>query len=99
MKGIAIIGLSLLLISCSDGDIDEFAFRKTMEYSLVDLCGEKDKACIAAVKAQVKPCMEKSDWRRYVANEDSDEELKRFTDKFYACIVDKDGDPYFTSNL
>ena len=99
MKFVSILLVSLFLWSCSDKDLEEFAFRKTLEYKLVDLCGEEDKECITAVKAQIKSCMVKSSWRDFLNNEESEVELKRFTHAFYLCIVDKDGSPYFESNV
>lgn len=98
MKIVSLLFISLLLTSCSEGQIEELAFRKTLEYGLVELCGESDKACITTVKSQVKGCMEVSNWKQYLENEDSDEELNKFTKKFYACIVDAEGNPYFESN-
>lgn len=95
MRIIGILSVLLVLCSCSDEKIEEFAFRKTLEISLVDLCGEENKECIMAVKSQISACMEKSQWRKYLENEDNKEELNRFTKEFYACIVDKDGNPYF----
>lgn len=98
MKLVGIIFISLLLWSCSEGQIEEFAFRKTLEISLIDLCGEQDKECIAAVESQISGCMEKSDWRKYLENEDNKDELNRFTKAFYSCLVDEDGNPYFEPN-
>jgi hypothetical protein len=98
MKIISLLFISLLLISCSDSQIEELAFKKTLEYGLVKLCGESDKACIITVKSQLKGCMKESNWQQYLENEDSDEELNKFTKKFYACIVDAEGNPYFESN-
>ena len=95
MKAVGILFVALFLWSCSDKDLEEFAFRKTLEYKLVDLCGEEDKECIAAVEAQIKSCMVKSNWRDFLNNEDNEVELKRFTQKFYLCIVDQNGHPYF----
>lgn len=101
MKIIGLLLMSFLLASCSEGqmaDIEELAFRKTLEYSLAELCGEEDKACNAAVKEQVKSCMEKSDWRKFLDNEDDEDELDRFTTAFYLCIVDSEGNPYFEAD-
>lgn len=98
-KLVTIALASLLLVACTGEGVDEFAFRTTLQNSLVDKCGEKDKACISAVKTQIKPCMEKSDWRRFVDNQDDKAELKRFTSQFYGCIVDKDGNPFFHPNV
>jgi hypothetical protein len=79
--------------------LEELAFRKTLEYDLVKLCGDDDEECISAVKSQLKECMERSDWRRFLQSQEDQIELKRFTSEFYACIVDTDGNPYFESNL
>ena len=84
----------ILLSACSEGQVEELVFRKTLEYDLVGTC-EDDKACINAVKSQVGPCMEKSRWREYLENQDSEEALERFSVEFYACIVDDEGNPYF----
>lgn len=97
MKYLVLILALILISSCSDNQVEEIAFRKVLEYQLVDLCKE-DKKCIDAVKSQTKACMVKSDWKRYVDNQDNQQELKKFTDKFYACIVDEKGEPYFHSN-
>ncbi|WNO07770.1 hypothetical protein [Teredinibacter sp. KSP-S5-2] len=95
MKAFYVVFFSLLLISCSEGQIEEFVFRKTLEISLVDLCGEEDKGCVEAVKSQVGNCMETSNWRMYMENEDNQDEFNRFIKEFYSCIVDEDGNPYF----
>lgn len=97
MKAIPALLILLFLTGCSEKQIEEFAFRKTLEYELTDLCGD-DKDCLAAIKDQTKACMEKSDWRKYLKDPDNKEELKRFTTEFYACIVDPNGKPYFVAN-
>ena len=98
MKFIFILLLTLFLIGCTDGQVEEFAFRNILEHDLIELCSKDDKKCISAVKAQIKDCMVKSNWRRYLDNEDSEEELNRFTSVFYACIVDSEGNPYFETD-
>lgn len=97
MKRLAVVLLSLPLLACSEASVEEFAFRKTLEHNLLELCGEDDKECTAAVEAQLKGCMEKSNWRKYVESQDDPAELERFTGEFYACIVDSEGNPYFVS--
>jgi len=64
MKVVITLIISFFLVGCSEKQIEEFAFRKTLEHDLIDLCGEDDKGCIAAVKSQVKTCMVKSNWRK-----------------------------------
>lgn len=89
----------LMLLSCSEGQIEELAFRKTLEYDLVKLCGKEDKECIKSIKTQTKSCMEKSNWRAYLEDQENEEELIRFSSKFYACVVDSKGNPYFEVNV
>lgn len=85
----------VLLGACSAEQTEEFAFRKTMEYQLIERCGEDDEACIAAVEAQIKTCMAQSDWRKYVRNDEDEAELNRFIRAFFPCFKDADGNPYF----
>jgi len=94
MKILLLLIPAVFLSACSEKQMEEFAFRKTLEYQLTDLCGE-DESCIAAVKNQTRACMEKSDWYKFVKDQDNQTELDRFTTAFYACIVDPDGNPYF----
>ncbi|MFV2061347.1 MAG: hypothetical protein ACC653_11740 [Gammaproteobacteria bacterium] len=94
MKIILLVFTLVFLFGCTDS-FQELAFRKTLEYELIDLCGKKDKKCIAAVKSQIKNCMIKSNWKKFVENQNSDTELKRFTTEFYSCVVDENGEPYF----
>ncbi|HEY0720497.1 MAG TPA: hypothetical protein VGE50_04520 [Gammaproteobacteria bacterium] len=99
MRFIGVAIISLLQIACSDATVEEFTFRKVLEHDLINLCGDDDEACIHAVESQVKGCMEKSDWRKYVESQDDPDELKRFTKEFYGCVVDANGHPYFVPNL
>lgn len=98
MKTLTILIISLFILGCSENQIEELAFRKTLEYGLIDLCGAKDKECINAVETQSQSCMEKSNWRVFLENQESEAELTKFTGKFYACIVDSEGNPYFAAN-
>lgn len=88
----------LFMTACNQEMMEETIFQKTIEYDLIKLC-EDDEACIEAVKNQSKQCMESSDWRQYIENQDDVEELKRFSEEFYACIVDEEGNPYFESTF
>jgi len=86
----------LVLTACSPEKIEEFVFRKTMERELIDLCGKKDPACIETVKTQTASCMVQSNWKQYVDSGENDEqELVRFSEAFYGCLVDENGQPYF----
>ena len=58
----ALAGLLLLgLVGCSEAQVEELVFRKTLEYQLKDRCGESDESCIEAVEAQIAECMRQSD--------------------------------------
>lgn len=98
MKLIILLLVLGLVVSCSESQVEELTFRKSLEYDLVGLCDD-DKGCIKSVKSQTKQCMEKSEWRKFLENQDSQEELARFSKEFYSCIVDAEGKPYFESNL
>ncbi len=85
----------LLIGGCTAEQAEELAFRKVMEYQLTDECGEDNKACIEAVEEQIKACMEKSDWRKYVNNGEDEAEMKRFINQFFPCFKDPNGNSYF----
>jgi hypothetical protein len=85
----------LLIGGCTAEQVEEIAFRKVMEYQLIDDCGEDDKACIRAVKEQIESCMEKSDWRKYVKSDEDEAEMKRFVGEFFPCFKDSSGNSYF----
>ena len=84
----------LTLAGCSEAEVEEYTFRKVMEYELKSDCDD-DAACIEAVEAQIKDCMASSDWRRYLENEDNEAELERFIYRFFPCFKDASGNPYF----
>lgn len=88
-----------LLTSCEPGMLEETVFRYTLEKGLLSTCGDEDKACQEAVKSQISACMETSNWRQYLENQDSEEEFQRFIEEFYSCIVDENGEPYFSPNI
>ncbi len=98
MKKLIIISLALINCACSTEKMEEFVFKKTLALSLQELCGG-DEACDKALEEQITPCMEKSNWRAFLNNEDDEEELSRFTREFYSCIVDEEGKPYFESTV
>jgi hypothetical protein len=99
VRSIAIVCIIFFISSCSREGVEEFSFRKTLEITLIDLCGKEDKECISAVKSQVGTCMKKSNWKRYLDNEEIESEKHRFMKEFYSCITDDNGTPYFDPNL
>ncbi len=90
----AMLIIVLLVAGCSEEQAEEFAFRKTMEYRLKDKCGENEE-CISAVEEQIESCMKKSDWRKYLDNDEDKSELKRFINEFFPCFRDPNGNSYF----
>lgn len=84
-------------ITAINFDVEEFTFRYTLGNDLIAKC-DNESECVSAVNSQLKSCMEKSNWREFVKNQDSESEIERFKTEFYACIVDRDGDPYFQVN-
>jgi hypothetical protein len=95
MMKFSVLIILLLIGGCTAEQVEEIAFRKVMEYQLIDDCGEDDKACIKAVKEQIESCMEKSDWRKYVNSDEDEEEMKRFIGEFFPCFKDSNGNSYF----
>ena len=73
------------------GDIS--ALNKDSKIKLIISIKSKDD--FPKVKEQIESCMEKSDWRKYVDNDEDEEELKRFIGEFFPCFKDSNGNPYF----
>jgi len=97
--GLVIGGLLLVLLLLGtflipEEQTEEFVFRKTMEYQLKDDCGE-DRNCISAVEKQMESCLARSDWRRYLKNNEDEEELNRFIKIFFPCFKNPNGNSYF----
>lgn len=85
----------LALSGCTRGDVGEFFFKRSLVQRLVELCGSDDPDCIAAVHEQTDGCMVESNFPRLLLSDYRDDELQRFTEAFYACLVDPLGNPYF----
>ena len=94
MKKVLVLVSMVFLPACTESQLEEFAFRKTLEYDMVETCGE-DKSCVKAVEEQVANCMVSSQWRQYLENQDDEAELERFATEVYACIKDTEGKAYF----
>ena len=75
-------------------ELEKIVFQKTLEYKLIEKCGE-DKPCAEAVKNLTPTCMDAADWKSLMKNQDDEVEQLRFMKTFYSCIVDADGNPYF----
>jgi len=85
----------LLITGCSGEEVEEFAFRETMEYQLKNKCGEENKECLKAIEEQIDSCMKTSDWKKYLDSDEDQEEMQRFIYKFFPCFKDPNGNPYF----
>jgi len=94
----ALLGVCLLgLAGCNE--VINRASAEYLKYSLREVCGEDDPACIAAVDAQFDDCHDKSrgEWNAYMNSSltDQDALLEAYSLKIYACIVDENGEPWF----
>ena len=95
MKYIHLFVFFSLLYGCSAEQTEEFVFRKVLEYQLKEECGEENKQCIKDIEEQIETCMNKSDWRAYVKNDEDQEEMQRFIREFFPCCKDARGNSYF----
>lgn len=94
----ALILVCLLgLVACNEA-INR-ASAEFLKYSLRDVCGEDDPACIEAVNTQFDTCHEKynKEWNAYMNSSFAEEDalLEDYSRKMYACIVDENGEPWF----
>ena len=89
-----LILLCLTIGGCTDAQIEEFVFRKSMEYDLKSKC-EDDDNCKVAVEAQIRDCLAEADWRRFMDDDENPAEVERFVFAFYPCFKDSDGNAYF----
>jgi hypothetical protein len=61
------------------------------------VCGD-DKECLKAVDEQFDACLRKSDFKKYIQGVASrgDKYLASVNAYLSSCIVNRDGEPYFT---
>lgn len=75
------------------------ATGQILKIKMVEICGEEDKGCLAAVDEQYGPCETKykNEWSAYMNARSSKEDalLDDYMSKLFTCVVDVDGDPYF----
>jgi len=87
----------LCLAACSE--VIDRASAEYLKYSLREVCGDDDPACIAAVNAQFDACHEKfrAQWSAYMNSTFAEEDalLEDYSRRMYACIVDENGEPWF----
>lgn len=93
--------ISFLVIHLSACDLlINMAGPEFLKIILKGICGEEDAACIAAVDSQFDGCHSnnKGAWDKYMNSTSSkeDELLEKYSIALYRCIVDENGDPYFT---
>ncbi len=93
---VAVVSFILFIVSSCDKDqIQGFVFKKLLQQTLIEKCGDKDRLCINGVKKQIDKCSEKANWRRLVKEPENEIEVERFSKIFYACLVDVKGNPLF----
>lgn len=96
----ALLCAGLLALAGCDMLADKAAVEM-LKASLKTVCGDDDKACIAAVDSQFDACHEKysADWKAFVDAEGEDEALlDAYNQKITNCIVDENGAPYFDTD-
>jgi hypothetical protein len=75
------------------------ATGQIIKIKMVEICGEEDKGCLAAVDEQYGACETKykNEWSAYMTARSSKEDalLDDYMAKLFTCVVDVDGDPYF----
>ncbi len=99
LKATTLLGATVFALAGCDMLADKAAVEM-LKASLKAVCGDEDKACIAAVETQFEACHEKyrSEWKAFMDSEGEDEALlDAYNDKVTGCIVDENGNPYFDS--
>jgi len=95
MRVIYIAVVAVFLLSCSEEQMTDFMFKQSLKRTLIEKCGEKDKLCLEAVEKNIEKCIEKADGRRFLKDVENKKEIERFTKIFYACLVNRKGEPVF----
>lgn len=89
-----LLASSLLLPACDN------VLTAPMKLTLKYVCKDDDEACVAAVDQQFDSCHAK--YKKYwddALNSNSsneDELMEKYNSRVTTCIVDKDGNPYFS---
>jgi hypothetical protein len=86
-KALLLVSLAVLLGGC-DLALQKAA-GKYLKLRMIEICGEDDKACIAAVNAQYEICEAKfsEDYQAYMKARPSEEEeiLDAYMSKLFTC--------------
>lgn len=71
-----------------------------LKQRMIEICGEEDKPCLAAVAEQYESCETKyaNEWTAYVHAGPAKEDalLDAYMSRLFSCVVDKEGDAYFS---
>lgn len=71
-----------------------------LKQKMIEICGEDDKPCLAAVAEQYDACETKyaDEWTAYIHAGPAKEDalLDAYMARLFSCVVDKDGDAYFS---
>jgi hypothetical protein len=98
-KSKLVLGALLLLGSLhATADVFDDTAAKKAKSSLKEAC-EDDTECVQAVDSQFDACLKDSDFEKYM-NASPAEEDKYLASTFnhlYSCIVNQEGEPYFTA--
>lgn len=90
-----------LLSACGspkEEDVASSGASETMiKWILVEACADNEQ-CSAAVDKQLKSCLQKSDYKKFMAATTEEEEdlyLDKTLEQVAQCILDDSGNPYF----
>lgn len=101
ISGAILLAAVMTVIAGCDAVVQK-ATGQYMKMKMIEICGEDDKACVAAVNAQYDSCESKykNEWSAYMKASSSEEDtiLDDYMAKLLTCVVDKDGNSYFEYN-
>ena len=88
---------TLLLAACTQEQVGNYVFEKTLQSGLIEECNKKPdaKACNKLVQQQIKGCLKKSgNFAEFDKNKNPQKMIK-FVKTFYPCFKDKEGKALF----
>lgn len=96
-RAILIAVLATALTGCES--VMQKATGYFLKERMIEICGQDDKACLAAVDAQYDACEKKyqKEWSAYLhaGPEKEDALMEVYLSRLFSCVVDQDGVAYF----
>ena len=87
--------IATVLSGCDGKMLEEYSFKKSLEWSLTEKCAD-DEACVTAVRKLTSVCADRNDWESFLKSQDDPAEKERFVTGFFGCLVDATGRPLFS---